>query len=558
MRVGISAHRASAVLGSLSEAIVFTVVTAAILAVTSLPYTFAYFTAPSDRVFTGILLNVPDTAQYLSWAREFSHSLLVENKLTPEQGDALFFNLFWLVIGRLAVGLDVGFAEMLQLARPLAGALYLGAVYWITGLYARDRLQRWVSFLVISLGGGLGWLLVLAKPITGEVLFPLDLYVSEANTFLTVLAFPFAATTTGLLVLIFGLTALAFERESFRLAGLAGFLTLVLGLMHAYDLIVVYAVVGSVALFEAVHKRRWVRSIGLAAMVCAWSAPAAGYVTLLTTRSPIWHGVLAQYGNAGVYTPLPAHLLVLLGLPLIALLCLRDRSTAWQKAQPRELLLRCWLVIGFFLLYIPTDFQIKMLGGWQIPVAILAVRAVLEEIVPFVGMRFQLRRQHAEMAVGILAVLVVVPVNLYLLSWRFVDLGRHDYPYYLHRDDVAALRWLDANASPSDVVLSSLTIGEYVPSYTGSHAFLAHWAQTLDFYGKRDAVGKYFDQATDDGYRQSIDSRYGVKFVVYGEAEKSLGGFDPGSAPYLVRVFDSPEAKVYQVQSSGSQAGMAR
>jgi hypothetical protein len=555
VRAGISTHRASAVLGSLSEGIVFTVVTAAILAVTSLPYTFAYLSAPSDRVFAGIMLNVPDTAQYLSWAREFSHSLLIENKLTPEAGGALFFNLFWLVVGRLAVGLDVDLAQMLQITRPLAGAFYLGVTYWVVGLYAKEnRLQRWVSFLVISLGGGLGWLLVLAKPVIGSGLFPLDLYVSEANTFLTVLAFPFAATATGLLLLIFGLTALAFERESFRLAGLAGGLTLVLGLMHGYDLIVVYAVVGSVALFEAIRRRTWIKSLGLAVVVCAWSAPAAGYVTLLTLESPIWHGVLAQYGNAGVYTPPPAHLLVLLGLPLAAVLAIRDKTPRWEKSQPRELLLRCWLVVGFFLLYIPTDFQIKMLGGWQVPVAILAVRAILEEVVPFVGMRFQLRREHAEMTVGILAVLLVVPVNLYLLGWRFVDLGRHDYPYYLHRDDVAALRWIEANASPSDVVLSSLTIGEYVPSYTRAHAFLAHWAQTLDFYGKRDDVDRYFDAKTDPSFRLSLDSQFGVKYVFYGEAERALGGFDPATAPYLQIVFDSPETQVYRVIAPTARA----
>jgi hypothetical protein len=534
-------------LGSMSETIAFTVVTVAILAVTSLPYTYAYLSAPHDHVFTGILLNVPDTAQYLSWAREFSHSLLIENKLTPEQGDALFFNLFWLVIGRLAAGLDVGLSQMLQLVRPLAGALYLGVTYWFVGLFARDRLQKWVAFLVIALGGGLGWLLVMAKPVIGSGLFPLDLYVSEANAFLTVLAFPFAAFTTGLLVLIFGLSALAFERDSFWLAGFAGFITLVLGLMHAYDLIIVYAVVGVVALFQAVRNRAWIRSLGLGAMICAWSAPAAGYVTLLTLRSPIWHGVLAQYGNAGVYTPPPAHLLVLLGLPLIALITLRDRSTMYQKAQPRELLLRSWLVIGFFLLYIPTDFQIKMLGGWQVPVAILATRAVLEEVVPFVGMRFQFRRQQAEMAVAVLVILAVVPVNLYLFSWRFFDLGRHDYPYYLQNDEVAALQWIGANASPSDVVLSSLTIGEYVPSYTGTHAFLAHWAQTLDYYGKQEAVSRYFDSSTDPSYRQDLDSRFGVRYVFYGEAEKALGGFDPGSDPDLAKVFDSPEAKVYRV-----------
>ncbi|HEX9015136.1 MAG TPA: hypothetical protein VF960_03930, partial [Chloroflexota bacterium] len=466
--------------------------------------------------------------------------------------------LFWLVIGHLAASLNVGYAEMLQYARPLAGACLLGAIWWVVGLYTKVRLQRWVSFLLIALGGGLGWLLILAKPLGGAASFPLDIYVSEANTFLTILAFPFAAATTGLLLLILGLSALAFERESFRLAVLAGLLAMALGLMHGYDLIIIYAVVGVTALYQAASGRHWVKPLSLAFAICALSAPSAAYLTLLTWRSPIWHAVLAQYGNAGVYTPAPAHLLVLIGLPLALLVSVRDGSTIQEKTQPRELLLRCWLVIGFFLLYIPTDFQIKMLGGWQVPVGILATRSLLTNASPVIRRVVALRRWRPELVLGILAVVAVIPVNGYLLGWRLLDLGRHDYPYYLQRDEVAALRWLEASSSPSDVVLSSLTIGQYVPSYTGAHAFLAHWAMTLDYYGKERLVADYFGGASSSDERRAIASRYGVTYVFFGPAERAIGSFDPASAPYLELVFDSPGARVYRVRSPQEGAGTPR
>ena len=54
------------------------------------------------------------------------------------------------------------------------------------------------------------------------------------------------------------------------------------------------------------------------------------------------------------------------------------------------------------------------------------------------------------------------------------------------------MAWLDENSRPEDVVLSSLTIGQYVPSVAGNSAFLAHWAQTLDFFEKRRLVGEFF------------------------------------------------------------------
>ncbi len=61
-----------------------------ILALTSLPYLYGYLSSPSDKQFMGLMLDIPDHGQYLSWWRGFQSSLLVNNKLTPEPNDPLF------------------------------------------------------------------------------------------------------------------------------------------------------------------------------------------------------------------------------------------------------------------------------------------------------------------------------------------------------------------------------------------------------------------------------------------------------------------------------------
>lgn len=528
------------------------------LVVTGLPYAYAYWSAPPDRQFMGILLNVPDHTQYFSWARELSQAWLIENKLTPEVGEPVFFNLFWLVVGRLAVALGWGFAETLQLLRFLAGALYLGTIYWFTSLFVAERLQRWVAFLVVAFGGGLGWLLVVFKQFTGEVALPLTLYVAEANTFLTIMAFPFAAVAGGLVVLILGLSAIALEKGSFRLAGLAGGLTLALGLQHGYDLLIVYAVVGSATLLLAWRKRMWVRLLALGAAICAPSVPAALYLAYLTRESPIWEGVLAQYGNAGVYTPDPAHLLILMGLPLILLLARGEGADTSEPLGSRHLLLKLWLVVGFFLLYIPTDFQIKMLTAWQVPVGILAVRVLFRRMAPALRERFPKNGLTRDRALGVIFVLAVVPVNVYFFAWRFVDLGRHDYPYYLHRDEVAALDWLGRQPEPTGAVLSSLTTGQYVPGLSGKRAFLAHWAQTLDFYTKRELAARFFDPAASEEERLRMLEGYGVSYVLAGPTERALGGYDLDASPLLERAFSAPSTAVYRVRERTDGLGVNR
>jgi hypothetical protein len=545
-------------------ALVLTVL--AILAVTELPYVYAYRSAPADKVFMGILLNVPDTAQYFSWARESMRSFFIENKLTPEHGTAVFFNLYWLVIGRLAGLFRIGIPDATRLMRWMSSAVFLGAMYWFVSLFAERRIRRWVTYLVLALGGGLGWVLVFQKQVAGALAYPLDLYVGEANTFLTVLAFPLQAMAGGLLLVVLALAALAFERQSYRLAIGAGLIAIGIGVSHGYDLLIVYAVVGTTTILLALRDGAWRRWLTLALAICAWSAPAALYLVLLTRLSPIWRGVLSQYGNAGVFAPTPYHLVILMGAPLLLLLATRGDGGTSPAFPARELILRSWLVVGLLLLYVPTNFQIKMLGLWQVPVGILATRVLFEQAAPsFAGLvargkmlaRFVGTRQPAAI-LGVAFVLIVLPTNLYLLSWRFVDLHRHTYPYYLYRDEVAAMDWLRAHADRSDVVLSSLAIGEYVPTVSGNNAFLAHWAETLDYYGKQRLVATFFSAAETDSDRAAILARYNVRYVIYGEQEQALGPYNPDESPLLVKVFASPKASVYRVRdavSGGGQGG---
>lgn len=521
----------------------------AVAVVTSLPYIYGYRSAPAGKQFMGILLNVPDTAQYLSWARELSTHVLIRNKLTSETGPAVFFNPFWLVVGRLALALHLGFAEALQVVRPFAGAIYLAAAYWFIGLFARDKAERWVSFLVICLGGGLGWLEVVRKASTSRAPSPLDLYVYEPNTFLSILAFPLQAMADGLLVLILGITVSAFERKSKRLALLAGVLGLVLGFAHGYDLVIMYAVVGTTALSLAFRDHNLIQPFLLAAIIGLVSAPAALYVFLLSWLSPMWRGVLAQYGNAGIFTPSPFHLVVLMGLPLLILLSVRGERSDLRTAATRDILLAGWLVVGFALLYIPTNFQIKMLGGWQIPLGIFATRALFIGVIPNLHQRMRFEFGRTKVLIGALLVAAVLPTNLYLYAWRFVDLGRHSTPYYLTVGDVEALDWLQANSNHSDVVLSSQTTGQYVPSIAGDNAFLAHWAMTLNYYHKRDLVRMFYSGSESDVRRREVAERYDIRYVIYGPEERALGDYDPRFTSWLTQVYSNGDVSVYQIKS---------
>jgi hypothetical protein len=527
-----------------------------VLALTTLPYIYGYLSCPADRQFMGLMLDVPDHGQYLSWFRGFQNSFLVSNKLTPEPNRPVFFNLVWWTLAQIARFTGLSYAPLYQIFRWVSGAAFLWVLYRFIAYFVNSIWQRRMVFLLTAFSSGLGWMLIVLKYTltNGELLYPLDVYIAEGNTFLCILGYPHFIFAAAFIVGVFVLLWRGYQKQQLRYAVLAGVVALILGLHHAYDLIILYGVWGAFFLLIWLREQRFPTHLFWSEVILGLISFGPGlYAVYLTSTDPIWTEVLAQFANAGVYTPNPFHLLMLFGLPLTIAALTWTGFVPLHNLDDQSLFICTWFGVGFLLNYIPTDFQIHMLNSWQVPMMILAVKGIRNHIGPAVS-EWLSRRQWAwsperiSQYLTILLLIVVLPTNLYLWAWRFVDLRRHDYPYYLYRDEVAALNWLDEHADPADVVLSSITIGQYVPALSGNTAFLAHWAQTVDFYDKTERVERFFDIAVPDDERLDTLRTFDVAYVFYGPAERALGGYDPGESPLFTKVFSSPHVQLYAVQ----------
>lgn len=514
-----------------------------VLVFTSLPYLYGYVSSPPDKQFMGLMLDIPDHGQYLSWWQSFQSSVLVSNKLTPEPNDPVFFNLQWWVLAQISRWTGLGYAPVYQAFRWLAGASFLWAVYRLIARFLTDTRQRRTAFLLVTFSSGLGWVLILLKyTLTkGELLFPLDVYIAEGNSFLCILGYPHFSFAAAFIALTFELMWRGWKRRQMRHMIGAGLLALLLGWMHAYDLLLIYGIMGTFALAVWLKERVFPRRLFWGGVIVfALSCSGAIYSVILTAVDPLWEKVLAQFANAGVYTPSPPHMIIFFGFSLVLAMATWI-ALAWKKQWSEEnLFVMGWFLAGAALNYIPTDFQIHMLNSWQIPMMILCAKGLHSKFA--IG-------EKASKLVIVAFILAVLPTNLYLWTWRFTDLSRHDYPYYLHRDDVAALDWLGENTPSDDIVLSSLTVGQYVPALSGNTAFLAHWAQTVAFYDKRDRVTRFFDAATPDEERAETIRAFGVDRVFYGPAERALGNYDPAATLWLTLTFSTPQVQIYSITS---------
>jgi hypothetical protein len=538
-----------------------------VLAITSLPYLYAYLTTPPDKQFMGFMLDVPDHGQYFSWMRELTQAHLSANKLTPEPNQPVFFNLLWWGLGRLGWLLGLDYQGIFQLLRLVGGALFLLLAYRVCAWFLADRLMRRTAFLVITFTSGFGWILICLKYLWGlpDTPFPLLVFIAEGNTFLGILGYPHFIAAA-LYIFVFDLMLRGQAKGQLRYAVAAGFVALFFGWQHAYDLVLVYGILGGYALLMLLRDRRLpLYLIKSGVIIGLISFSPALYSVILTKADPIWEEILAQFANAGVYTPNLLQLPILLGPAFILALftIIKDNPLHLQKLNDNQLFLRAWFLTNFLLIYIPTDYQIHMLNGWQVPIAILATQGLFGYIAPIVkrvlkgkttSQTFaaqsaapEAQAKWIQRGLVLAVILIILPTNIYLLAWRFVELARHDYPYYLYKDEISGLKWLEANAQPDEVALSSLTVGQYLPALTGLHAFLAHWAQTLDFFNKSAMVEEFFAEQTSEARRQEILQQYGVDYVFYGPAEQALGNYVPDNSSFLKPVFSAPQVTVYAV-----------
>jgi hypothetical protein len=529
------------------ERLVWPTVAVGLFVVTLLPYLLGRAWASPNLVFLGLLFDVPDHTQYWAWVRASHAGLFISNTMTPEPNPATFMNpMMWLLARVQAIG-GFDYPLLFQLWRAAATAVLVAGAVRLTRVFVSDSDVRRTATWVILLGAGLGWTLVIAKTLLhlADAPFPNDIYTLEPNTFWTLLSYPYLALAQGLLALTFASTWLAFRTGKVRYVIWSAVSAFALAATHAYDLLIVYAVLGAaIALLTARHRRMPWRLVAAAIAVGVLTLPIALYYRHLTTASPLWRSILAQYANAGVWTPSPPHLVILMGVPLLlALAAVLRRTTTSDE----DLFLIAWAVVGGVLPYLPVVFQIKLLTAWQFPIAILAAQtwhhAWRRLAVPTSSGGHGPRR---ELVATALLVILVVPTNLYLFAWRCLELRRKATPYFAQMDEQAALTWLTTHETDGPVIARE-EFGRLVPGYTGKRAVLAHWAMTNRYFERRTAMNAFFSPHVDEGARARLQRALGATFVVWSAPPGMAPPFDPGVSATRELVFERPNARVYKV-----------
>jgi hypothetical protein len=495
------------------------IISGVLAALTLVPYAWALAAnaSASEWQFMGILANPQDGASYLAkigqgargaWLLHFAH--------TPEPHTGAAIQVFYLLLGHIARLTGVSELLIFHLTRVLSTLFMFSALY-VFGATVWMRLRpRRLFFLLVSLGSGLGWLVLLLDPSQSAI--P-DVTVPEAYPLYAAYANPHFPLTIGALALIAGAYVNIFRidfREEPTAAndGLTIFLlTLLVAFVFPQALIPFGTALVTFWLVTALRQRaipvfelRWL------SMYILPAALLAAYYYVVVTYNPIMDAIWNGQVNAVSASPL----LMILGYGVILLVALPGLWRALRQFEKdADQLMLIWLLANFVLVFLPFNQQRRFMTGLIIPTTFFAVRSIEDYWIDLIP-------QRGRLVAAALLIVLVLPSNVFALGVPLFGLlnpeAGLEQRLLVERGYWDAMLWMAEHGKPDDVALSSPNIGLWIPAYGAKRVVYGHPWETLDADVKQTEVVSWYEGSDCD---HLLDA-YHVRYIVVGPQERQI------------------------------------
>ncbi len=375
--------------------------------------------------------------------------------------------------------------------------------------------------------------------------WPIDLWVPEANIFLTLYQSPHFILSLTLLILIFLFLLLAWEQKKWSYSLGATFLALILFNFHPYHVVTVWGVTGIYLLVDLVRKRRldyfklksWL-------VLIIFSLPSIAYHYWLIIKEP----VIAWRALQNV-DPSPDLLFVLLGFGMIFLVALIGiYFLAKTGLDDRYWFSISWLFTGLVFVYLPAiPFARRLTEGLEVPMVVLAIPGL-----------FYLLAQARKLRLAWLTDNPYLLTILFLFFFSFstiFNLGRDLFyfyerlpPFYFSREKKLALDWLGQRWIENKVVLAGLLDSNLIVGFTPRAVYFGHGNETIFPEIKARNLVWFFRDNKNNERRREFLEKNNIGYLFWSEEESGWGNFSPAQAPYLKLVYQNSEVAIYQLR----------
>lgn len=523
-----------------------------LLILTSLPYLVAVMANNDAWVFNGHAFGVEDGNAYLGKMRlgargNWNFYLFYTSE--PHDSEALFY-LPYIATGQIVGliydtddpalfnGLIIGFQGL----RVIGDAILVTVSYSFIAQFLHVPSTRMLALLLSTIGGGLGWLVIILLGPEWLGTPPPDFYIPEGFGFLVVLGLPHialarAALLGGFLCLF---RALATPRW-WGWAIAAGICWLLVGIGVSFYLAIIYCLMAIWGLIAWIKQGRFPLQLTLRGTVpTTMTFPLFFYYVWVFSQNEIFATWSSQNLLA---SPSPLQYVavyaVWYGLAAVAIRWL------W-KEYPREptLLLIGWAVAMPFLVYLPINVQRRMAEGVIVPLSVLSVIGLRLAVPSLSKGSYQRAWKRSRVA---LVITLTLSSGLLLLGVTFTALTP-DRPLFRPQAEMDALDWLNVYANDDAVVLALFETSNVIPARTNLRVFVGHGPETIESTPKKRLAEDFFADELSQQAQQALFSRYGVDYVLVGPKERELSP-SMNWATSLTLIYNQGDYQIYEVEN---------
>ena len=512
----------------------------ALCIVTTLPYVAGHLVSFPGTVFTGVLTHSLDTNNYLAYARQAaSGRWLFRNPMTAEPHGESFFNLGWLVIGKLSSSLHVSLAVAMNVQRLLCLVLMCFGVYWLSSFLFSSTFIRRVALVATLAGGGFGWLAalhLLRIPIDSS--YFLDLTNGNLFPFFWALKLPHFLVSESFVVLglCFFLCAERSRRARYYIG--AGLCYMIAGTCRPYDMLFLMA---ATAVFLALWcwDHRELRSgIALRALPILMCIPLLGYYYWIFKIHPIFR----WWSLPGRPAPSDWLLALSFGMTFVFLLFSAWRLRRGGLGEAGRFML-CCLLTAILLAHVHRvlHFSFQFATNILVPMVMIVLIGLEKPITEW-------KESRRWGTAGIIALLVVNSFTSIALAGQDVLLVTQG-DFRADSRLLEAYSWLNVHSRANDVILADFDNSNHIPQYAHDNVFCGY-DNAVHFDDKVKAIQQFLDPKTSNEFREHLIQQNAIQFVLLTAAEeRELGVL--GEAPFLKEAFRNNAAVIFSVTTPG-------
>lgn len=496
-----------------------------VLILVNLPIIHYYLFPEENLVFLGRRnINSQDTYTYVAFIEQAKQEKIIfENLFTTDKQTPSLLRPSYLIIGKLASFSNLSGIGAYHTARIFLSVIFLIIGYKFLCKFFEDSTKRIIAFAILLTSSGLGF--VLNKIIANSS----DLWIPESNTFLSLAEPPHFILSQTLMVAGFLTFMKYLEKKKLVYVFFSTVIFFLLAFEHPLNLIVIAPTIFFTAYLS---KTGLIQSLFLTFL----SSFGILYQVTQTLTNPVLKSWQVEH-----LSPSPINYLTGFGL-LIPLAIIGAEKFLRENAPWKKLIL-IWTSATVILIYLPNDFQRRMIEGVHIPLAILAIAGLFGVAEMFKGKWY--------LWIIYSSVIFLSFGSFYSIQNDFAKIGTdsiQSYYYSISKAESEGMKWLRNNTNGNDGILANWFYGNIIPGLTGRRVYLGHKAQSGNIDQKIYLINSFLLDA-DHANAVNFLKTNRINYIFLGNYDSMLKyGFKPENNPFLKQVYSKNGVAIYKLK----------